>query len=139
MTMKNRKKRKPNRKLTYPMLRAIAAGYENMQSLKRGDIHAYKLIHKHGKAEEFCAHMPDIEFIAQKKLTTWTIERLEAEARKYSKRMDFKRANEVAYKSAMRRGLLDAICAHMPKRANRRVFIAKYAHRYNLQNAMVAA
>jgi very-short-patch-repair endonuclease len=48
----------------------------------------------------------------------WTLEKLQAEALKYRTRSEFMRGNNPAYQSAFRRGCLDIICSHMPKRVD---------------------
>lgn len=49
----------------------------------------------------------------------WTIEKLRAEARKYTSRSEFQRANSSAYTVAWRQGLIEDICQHMAVKKNR--------------------
>lgn len=120
---------KPYRKMTYPMLKKIAASYETRADMRRCDIYAYRLMCRLGKTEECCAHMG--HFVTPRK---WTLEMLQAEAAKYSRRWEFQRASGNAYAAAARHGLLDQVCSHMPKRTNNAIVIAKPPgkHRYEL-------
>ena len=56
----------------------------------------------------------------------WTLEVLQAEAKKYSHRTEFAKGSPNAYSSAARKKLLDTICAHMEKKERdataRRIF-----------------
>jgi GIY-YIG catalytic domain. len=44
----------------------------------------------------------------------WTESKLQAEALKYSGRYEFQKGSASAYQSALRRGLVEKICQHMP-------------------------
>lgn len=77
---------KQYRKFTYPMLKAIALSYDTREALKIADPYAYQLMHKLGKADEYCTHMQ-----ARQMSSKWTLEILQAEASKYSLRWDFRR------------------------------------------------
>ena len=59
----------------------------------------------------------------------WNEEKLLAEAQKYQTRNSFREGSNSAYITAHRMGLLNTICAHMPKRVNA----------YSLTKAIAAA
>lgn len=50
----------------------------------------------------------------------WTFEKLQAEALKYNRRVDFQYGSTGAYLSAMRQKLLDVICSHMQESATKK-------------------
>lgn len=50
----------------------------------------------------------------------WTLEKLQEEAIKYNRRVDFQNQSCRAYLSARRQGLLDKVCAHMEKSATKK-------------------
>lgn len=49
----------------------------------------------------------------------WTLDKLQKEAIKYNRRVDFQYGNTGAYLSARRQGLLDAVCGHMLESATK--------------------
>lgn len=49
----------------------------------------------------------------------WTFEKLYQEALKYKTRGEFQKYSNSAYLTSLRRGILDQICSHMPKRSSR--------------------
>lgn len=49
----------------------------------------------------------------------WTLEKLQAEAGKYTRRVDFQSGSVGAYLSARRQGLLDTLCTHMQEPATK--------------------
>ncbi len=53
------------------------------------------------------------------KVYKWSLKTLTSEAMKYRVRTDFQKFSKGAYLSATRQGLLEKVCAHMPKRIDR--------------------
>lgn len=60
--------------------------------------------------DQICSHMP----VNHKELV-WTKEKLKKEALKYKRRTAFQKGSPSAYRCAYSNGLLDEVCAHMPK------------------------
>ena len=71
---------------------------------------SYQMLHRHGKLDEACAHMPLSPRYSYKR---WTAEEVFAEAAKYSSRSAFKRGCAGAYEFALVNGLLEPCCMHM--------------------------
>ncbi len=75
----------------------------------------------------------------------WTIDKLRAEAAKYTRRVDFQRKSNPAYISAHQRGMLDDVCGHMqPQRESwtidaLRAEASKYTRRVDFQRKSNAA
>jgi hypothetical protein len=112
--MKNRRIKKTNEELTLEALKYYTRGdfakYSNA---------AYQMAKRRGILDEICSHM-----INGKKLLIgiksnaykWTDEALAIEALKYNNKTEFCKGSWGAYQTARSRGILDKICAHMPKR-----------------------
>jgi hypothetical protein len=60
----------------------------------------------------------------KKMKTKWTKELVIAEAQKYQKRSAFSRYSNNAYYAAVRMGILNDVCAHMPDRSLSRRYVA---------------
>lgn len=71
---------------------------------------SYQMLHRHGKLDEACAHMPLSPRYSYKR---WTAAEVFAEAAKYSSRSEFKRGCAGAYEFALANGLLEPCCMHM--------------------------
>lgn len=78
---------------------------------------AYYAAIRNGWLDEACAHMK----FGKTPNGTWTKERLIQQARQYATREEFRGAHVGAYHAAHRKGWLEEVCAHMPKRAKRMV------------------
>lgn len=61
-------------------------------------------------------NLRDIMYAHINKRIDWTEDRIMEEALKYTKKVDFQKAPNVAYKAARRLGILDKVCAHMEKK-----------------------
>ena len=72
----------------------------------------------------------------------WTINSLQEEALKYSSRREFSLKHCGAYKTALRRGVLNDICGHMVQKADRKLkttIKAKATIRWNVENLKLEA
>lgn len=88
-----------------------AKKYEMRKDFQKECSGAYAAAYRNKWLDEICSHMerptPHNSY--------WTSERCHDEALKYTTRKDFQRGSGGAYNAARRKGLLDTICAHMPK------------------------
>ncbi len=71
----------------------------------------------HGKSRFELVERPGFDKEGKKMKTKWTKEMVSNEARKYTKRSEFARYANNAYYAAVRMGVLDEVCAHMPERS----------------------
>lgn len=79
---------------------------------------AYQAAKRRGILDKICSHMP-IRCVStghKPPNYRWTDELLAQEALKYKNKTDFIKNAWGAYQAARDRGILDKICAHMPKR-----------------------
>ena len=85
--------------------------FKTRKDFQEGCRGGYSAAYRNKWLDEICSHMerptPHNRY--------WTIERCHNEALKYTTRKDFKEGSGGAYNAAKRMGLLDTICAHMPK------------------------
>ena len=88
-----------------------AKKYEVRKDFQKGCSGAYAAAYRNKWLDEICSHMerptPHNRF--------WTTERCHEEALKYTTRRDFQEGSGGAYNAAKRMGVLDTICAHMPR------------------------
>ena len=94
-------------------LKEAARPYQHRAQFRAGNANAYRASMYHGLLDEVCAHMTPNPY---KTPIKWTLETLTAEALKYATRWGWRKASPNSYASAQRRGLLDQVCAHMPRR-----------------------
>ena len=99
--------KKPRTVWTDELLFAEAAKYTARGAFQRGSRRAYSAARRRGILDRICAHMG-----GRKAPLKWTDEMLAAEALKYTTRGAFQRGSKRAYSAALRRGILDRICAH---------------------------
>ena len=71
---------------------------------------AYNAAWEKGWLDEICAHMPKRK---PRRMMKWTLEKVQSEASKYNRRVDFVRGSSGAYQCAWKRGWLDSVCQHM--------------------------
>lgn len=89
-----------------------AAKYNTRGEFELGNYLAYCAAKKNGWLNDICAHMPPPHQLVP--TGYWTKkENCQAEAMKYSTRSEFKKTANGAYRSALRNGWLDEVCAHM--------------------------
>lgn len=93
----------------------IVKDYTKRSEFQKADPSAYAFLLRHGLLNEACSHMrrPDIS-------VNTPDEALKERAMKFETRGEFLRNDANAYHAARRRGILNDVCAHMPKRANNR-------------------
>lgn len=92
---------------------AEALKYENRGDFVRFSSGHYSAAKKMGILREACSHMPKRAGVPHNK--KWTPENLQAEANLYSDRDSFSKKSPLAYRAAIKQGMLDNICQHMPK------------------------
>lgn len=85
--------------------------YKTRKDFQEGCRGAYAAAYRNKWLDEICSHMerptPHNRF--------WTIEKCREEALKYTTRKDFQEGSGGAYNAAKKMGLIDTICAHMPR------------------------
>ncbi len=86
-----------------------ALKYQTRSEFSKGARAAYQKAFKQGWLDEVCEHMERLV----KPVGYWTRERIEKEAKKYSTRGEFAKANPSAYNRARNNGWLDDVCGHM--------------------------
>ena len=87
-------------------IRELAHNYEFISDLAKDYEGAYAALKTRYK------HLKDELFPAFKKLE-WTNDKLEIEAKKYERRVDFRNNSLGAYSRAQQLGILDDVCSHM--------------------------
>ncbi len=97
------------RKYTKKQCIALVLQYDNKKTFRENCPQMYNYISKRGWIDEICAHMLQIK----KKNGYWTKERCAQEAKKYSKRLEFRRKSPAAFGRAFKNGWLEDICSHM--------------------------
>jgi hypothetical protein len=93
---------------TFEKIAKAASKYPTRSQFKKGSPGAHAVALKSGIMEDVCAHMK-----TKQEFTNWTFSMLAAEAAKYSTRSEFDSGHNSAYRSALRRGILNDICGHM--------------------------
>ena len=94
-----------------------AKKFETRAKFTKGNGSAYYAAIRNGWLDEVCAHMRQ----GKTPNGTWTKQRLMQEARRFTTRKEFVRLASGAYSAAHRKGWLDKVCAHMPRRAKNRL------------------
>lgn len=105
------KKTGRGRQLTDEQVLEIAANYDNMAELQRGDSSAYQVLRRRGlldKAKE-----------SMNCRIRHTKEGIRQEALKYNTRREFELGSFAHYRAAHRRGIIDEVCEHMELQQSR--------------------
>ena len=97
---------------TKALVKQEALKYKHKSDFKMNSASAYNCAHRNGWVSEVCAHMVPKIYTN----TKWTLELMMEEAKKYTRKIDFRINSKAAYDSACRRGLIGIVCAHMEKR-----------------------
>ena len=92
---------------------------EARKYMNRNDFHkhspsAYGKAWRKGWLDEICSHMKTV----QHRSNYWTKEKCFEEAKKYHRRIDFRKNGRGAYNAAYVNGWLDEVCAHMDRPRN---------------------
>ena len=85
--------------------------YKTRKDFQKGCRGAYAAAYRNKWLDEICSHMER----PTSSNRYWTIEKCREEALKYTTRKDFQGGSGGAYNAATKMGLLDTICAHMPR------------------------
>lgn len=96
---------------TLESLRAEALKYSTRSEFQKQNGSAYNAAGRLNVRDQVCEHMTE----PKKPNGYWTMERLQAEALKYSTRQEFQQKNGAAYKAAGEQKCRDQICSHMNK------------------------
>lgn len=106
------------RKWTFDILKVEALKYKTRTEFQKKNPRAHKAAYRMGILNQICLHMP--KHVDQSGENNpafkWTNDMLREEALKYKSRSEFKRCSSGAFQIAKKRGILDEICSHMPKR-----------------------
>lgn len=99
-------------------LKEEALRYKTKDEFRKMNPKAYKSAYRRGILNTICSHMPNKTVLLGEKNPSfkWTLEKLQVEALKYETKSEFRKNNNGAYQIVKKRGLLDTICSHMPKR-----------------------
>ena len=96
-------------------MKAAAAKHKTVKEFKQKESGAYQAANKKGWMADVGKHLKrGVEH------GKWSKEVLIKIAKKYKTRNEFKKNSGNAYDAALTKGLLDEVCAHMPKRAKKR-------------------
>jgi len=101
--------KRPNGYWTLERLQVEALKYSSRQEFQQKSGAAYKAAGEQKCRDKICSHMHKVK---QPK-GYWTFESLQAEARKYDNKVDFRTQSNSAFLTATRKKLLDQICSHM--------------------------
>ena len=101
---------------TIEKVKEEAKKYDSRSAFQRGCVSAYAVAYRRGILDEVCAHMQNMRATPRK----WTPEAIQAAANKVSTRGEFTKTYGGAYIAAMRLGILNEVCAHMPKKAKKK-------------------
>jgi hypothetical protein len=107
-----------NSEWTTEELISVALQFTTRSSFQQNNTGAYSIAHRRGILDEVCAHMPKHVDQAGENhpMFFWTLDLLQEAALRFTSRRKFQDGNRGAYHAAYRRGLLDLICQHMPRR-----------------------
>src|ERR1035437_6748232 len=96
-------------------LRNEALKYRTKQDFQDSNRSAYGIALKRKSFfESICSHMPEYTKIGHTNPNfMWTDEMLYLEAKKYTKKQDFKKGSRGAFEACNRRGILALVCSHM--------------------------
>ena len=108
-------KNKPNGYWNKENCKMEASKYETRGEFNKHSASCYGAAMKNGWLDEICAHMKSVIGVAQFK---WTKDKCIKEGLKYQRRTEMQRGSSGAYKSAIKHGWLDEVCAHMPNYRN---------------------
>lgn len=92
-------------------VRQIAQKYTSRSSFAKNDGIAYQFAWRNKLLDDVCSHMQISSIYSDAR---WCHETSTLEAKKYTSRAAFKRGNSGAYNYALRNGILNEICSHMP-------------------------
>ena len=88
-----------------------AKKYKTRKSFQKECRGGYAAAYRNKWLDEICSHMER----PNPHNSYWTIEKCHEEALKYTTRKDFQKDSCGAYNAAKRMGVLDTVCAHMPR------------------------
>jgi hypothetical protein len=100
---------KPRENWRLDSLCAEARKYSTRSEFQKGNGSAYNAAGRLKVRDLVCAHMSE----TKKPNGYWTLDRLQAEALKYSTRQEFQQKSGAAYKAAGEQKCRDQICSHM--------------------------
>jgi hypothetical protein len=92
-----------------------ASKYTTRGEFNKHSASCYGIAIKNGWLNEICAHMTSGLGVANFK---WTKDKCIEEGLKYSTRSEMQKGSSGAYKSAVKHGWIDKVCAHMPLHRN---------------------
>jgi predicted GIY-YIG superfamily endonuclease len=99
----------PSGHWTKERVRDEALKYQSRVEFSKESQGAYQKASKNGWLDDVCGHMERLV----KPVGYWDLERVKEEAKKYSTRGEFGKANPSAYQRARQKGWLDDVCGHM--------------------------
>lgn len=114
-------KQKPKGYWTTERCSNEALKYETRSAFNKDSRGAYMSAQRNGWLDEICKHMD----LLVKPAGYWTKERCLKEALNYTTRSAFQNGSPSAYQTALKNGLLDDVCPHMPKRNSRECYWTK--------------
>jgi len=100
--------------LTETEIIKVAKGFTVKADFRKNNRKVYWKAKQLGILDKVCKHMKQTkskEFL--------TDNQIKIRAKKYKKRIEFSKSDPPAYRMAQKRGLLDIVCSHMSKRAER--------------------
>jgi very-short-patch-repair endonuclease len=108
------------RKWTFELIHKEALKFKTRCDFKRGNCSAYQAAQKLKILDEVCSHMPKMSMRkgVDHHAFKWTPNSLHKKAKMYTTRSSFHKGSSGAYDAARDLGILDQICAHMPKRVD---------------------
>lgn len=100
-------------------LKAIALQYKTKTELREARNDVYKIAQKTGLWDYITEHMPKNNLIGSTPPNKkWYPETVKEEALKHSRKVDFINAAPTAYTLAIKWGILNEVCAHMPDKVD---------------------
>lgn len=103
-------------KWTIESLQAESKKYKTRREFQKNSLNAYQAASRRKILDQICCHMFKINrFEENNPAFKWTFEKIKAEALKHKNRKMFYVKNGSAYNAAIRTGVLDEVCSHMPK------------------------
>lgn len=126
-------------KWTFEKLQKEALKHKSRSSFLKGCNKAYRAALKMGVLNEICTHMPiHVDQSGSNNPSfKWTDCKLEDEALKYSTKKEFREKSNGAYQTIKKRGLLNKLCSHMPKRSS--VGEKHYAYKWTIEKLQAEA
>ena len=101
---------------TTDKVKVEAKKYDSRSAFQRGCVSAYSAAYRQGILDEVCSHMKNLRALPRK----WSQEAIQEVANKYATRGEFAKGCSSAYFAAIRLGILNNVCSHMPKKAKRK-------------------